>query len=83
MLKSYLDLNFGKINKADNSRYANGNEVRLANMGPVAMFSNFKLTTCSRKHLEDISRAHLGSRMYKPITSGKGGDDLSIGFDRD
>ena len=46
------------------------------------MFSNFKLTTSSGKHLEDISHAHLVSLMYKLITSSKNSDDLSIGFDR-
>ena len=52
-------------------------------MGPIATFSNFKLTTSSGKHFEDISHAHLVSLIYKLITSSKGGDDLSIGFDRD
>ena len=50
-------------------------------MGPIALFSNFKLTTSSGKHLEDISHAHLVSLMYKLITSSKDSDDLSIGFD--
>ena len=50
-------------------------------MGPVALFSNFKLTTSSGKHLEDISHAHLVSLMYKLITSSKDSNDLSIGFD--
>ena len=45
------------------------------------MFSNFKLTTSSGKHLEDISHAHLVSLMYKLITSSKDSNDLSIGFD--
>ena len=50
-------------------------------MGPVALFSNFKLTTSSGKHLEDISHAHFVSLMYKLITSSKDSNDLSIGFD--
>ena len=82
LLNSYLDLNFEVIKKADDSRYGNGNDIRLVNLGPIALFSNFKLTTSSGKHLEDISHAHLVSLMYKLITSSKGSDDLSIGFDR-
>ena len=82
MLNSYLDLNFEVINKADISRYGNGSDIRLINLGPIALFSNFKLTTSSRKHLEYISHAHLVSVMYKLITSRKGSDDLSISFDR-
>ena len=45
------------------------------------MFNNFKLTTSSGKHLEDISHAHLVSLMYKLLTSSKDSNDLSIGFD--
>ena len=41
------------------------------------------LTTSSGRHLEDISNAHIVSLMYKLITSARGSDDLSIGFDRD
>ena len=62
-LNSYLDLNFEVIKKADNSRYANGNDIRLVNLGPIALFSNFKLRTSSGKHLQDINHAHLVSLM--------------------
>ena len=81
-LNSYLDLTFEVIKKADDSRYGNGNDINLVNLGPIALFSNFKLTTSSGKHLEDISHADLVSLMYKQITSSKGSHDLSIGFDR-
>ena len=81
LLNSFLDLSFEVIKKADNSRYGNGNDIRLVNLGPIALFSNFKLTTNSGKHLEHISHAHLVSLMYKLITSSKDSDDLSIGFD--
>ena len=82
LLNSYLDLNFEVIKTADDSRYGNGNDIRLVNLGPIALFSNLKLTTTTGKHLEDISHAHLVSLMYKLITSSKNSADLSIGFDR-
>ena len=82
MLNNYLDLNFEVIKKADNSRYGNGNDIRLVILGPIELFSNFKLTTGSEKHLEDISHAHIVSLMYKIITSSQYSDDISIGFDR-
>ena len=81
LLNSYLDLNFEVIKKVDNSRYGNGNDIRLVNLGSVALFSIFKLSTSSGKHLEDISHAHIVSLMYKLITSSKDSNDLSIGFD--
>ena len=80
LLNSYLDLNFEVIKKNDDSRYANGNDIRLVNLGLVALFSNFKLTSSSGKHLADISHTHLVSLMYKLITSSKDSIDLSIGF---
>ena len=76
-------LNLVAIKKTDNSRYSNGDHIRLVNFGPTALFNNFKLTTNSEKHLEDICHALIVSLMYKIITSKKASDDLSIGFNRD
>ena len=80
MLNSYFLLNFAVIKKADDSRYADGKDIRLTNLGPIALFINFKLTTSSGKHLEDICHAHIVSSMYKMISSAKDSNDLSIGF---
>ena len=44
--------------KADNSRYADGNDIRLVSLGSIVFFSNIKLTTSSGTHLEDISHVH-------------------------
>ena len=41
-LKSYLELKLQVIKKTDNSRYANGNDIRLFDLGPIALFSNFQ-----------------------------------------
>ena len=83
LLNSYLDLNFDVVHAATNTRYADGNDIRLVSLGPVALLSNYKLVTNSGKHLEDVTHAHIVSLMYKLITTAKGCDDLSIGFDRD
>ena len=83
LLNSYIDLNFDVVRNDNNNRYIGGSEIRLVNLGPVALFSNYKLATSSGKHLEEVSHAHIVSLMYKLITTAKGCDDLSIGFDRD
>ena len=83
MLISYLDLNFDAVHAATGNRCANGNDMTLVNLDPTALFSSYKLTKSSGKHLEDISHAHIVSLMYKLITSAKHTDDLSIGFDRE
>ena len=84
LLNSYLELNFDVLHAAaPNNRYADGNDIRLVNLGPIALFSNYKLTTSSGKHLENIDHAHIVSLMYKLLSSSKGSDDLAIGFDRD
>ena len=71
------------LHAATNNRYANGNDIRLVNLGPIALFSNYKLTTSSGKHLEDIIHAHIISLMYKLLTSSRGSNDLSLGCDHD
>ena len=82
LLISYSELNFEVIKKAENSRYRKGNDMRLVNLGPIALFSSFKLLTSSGKHLEVISHSHIVSLLYKLLTSSKYSNDLSIGFDR-
>ena len=83
MLNSYLELNFDVLHAATNNRYVDGNDMKLVNLGPFALFSNYKLTTSSGKHLENIDHAHIVCLMYKLITSSRVSDDLSFGFDRD
>ena len=82
MLNSYIELDFDVLRVDNSNRYVDANDIRLVNLGPIALFSNYKLTTSSGKHLEEISHAHIVSLMYKLLTSSKDSDDLSIGFDR-
>ena len=83
LLKSYLDLNCDVLIAVTNNRYVDADDIWLINLAAIALFSIFKLTTSSGKHLENIDHAHIVSLMYKPLTSSRGSDDLSIGFDRD
>ena len=83
LLNSYLELNCDVLHAATNNRYVDGNDIRLVNLGPIALFSNYKLTTSSGKHLENIDHVYVVSLMYKLLTSSRGSDGLSIGFDRD
>ena len=83
MLNSYLKLIFDVLNAATNNRYVDGDDIRLVNLGQICLFSIYKLTTSSRKQLENIDHAHFVSLLYKLITSDRGCDDLSIGFHRD
>ena len=62
LLNSYPDLNFDVLHAASNDRYVDNNEIRVVNLGPIALFSNYKLATSSGKHLEDIS--HLIVFLY-------------------
>ena len=83
LLNSDLELSFDVLHAVTNNRYVDGNNIRLVNLGPIALFSNYKLATSSGKHLENIDHAHIISLMNTLLTSSKGSDDLSIGFDRD
>ena len=82
LLKTYLELKFDVLQAATDNRYADVNIIRLVNLGPIALFSNYKLTTSSDKNSEEISHAHIVSLMYKLLSSSRESDDLSIGFDR-
>ena len=83
LLNSYLNLNFDVVHAATNNRYADGNDFRSVILGPVALFSNYKLAASSGKHLEDVSHAHFVSLMNKLLKTAKGMIDLFFGFDRD
>ena len=83
LLNSYLELNFDVLRADNSNRYLDGKDMRLVNLGPIGLFSNYRLTTGSGKHLENIDHSHIVSLTYKLLTSSKGSDDLSIGFDRD
>ena len=82
LLKSYLELNFDVLYAATGDRYADNIDTRLVIIGPIALFSNYKLPTSSGKYFEDINHAHIGPLMYKLITSTGDTDDLSFGFGR-
>ena len=83
LLISYLKLNFDVLHAATNNRYIDGIDRRLVNLGPIALFGNYKLTTSSGKQLENFDHAHIVSLMNKLLPSSRGSNDLSIGFDRD
>ena len=82
LLNSYLELNFDVLKAGSNNRHADTDDIRLTNLGAIALFSVYKLVTASSKHLEEITHAHFDSLIYKIVTSSKDSDDLSIGFDR-
>ena len=71
------------LNAANNNKYVDNDSIWVISLAAIASFSNFKLTTSSGKHPENIDHAHIISLMYKLLTSSEGSDDLSIGFDRD
>ena len=83
MFNSHNDLNFEVIEKTNNFRYANGNDIRLVKLGPIVSFSSFQITSSSGKHVEDFNHADIVSFQYKLLPSGRGSCDLSIGFYRD
>ena len=68
------------LQAASIDRYADTKDIVLVKSGPFALFSNFKLSTSSRKYLEDIRLAHIVSLMYKLITSSRDTDVLSTGL---
>ena len=56
--------------------------LRLVNLSPIALFSKYKSATSSGKHLESIEHGHIACLLCIFLTTDRGCDDLSIGFDR-
>ena len=77
---SYISLEF-EVLKNDDTRYADGDQISLVNFGPVALFSEVKLTTSSGKHLEKVDNLHPISLMYKLLTSNQQTSELMYGFE--
>ena len=77
---SYISLEF-EVLKNDDTRYADGDQISLVNFGPVALFSEVKLTTSSGKHLEKVDDLHPISLMYKLLTSNQQTSQLMYGYE--
>ena len=71
------------LHAATNSKYVDTEDIWLISLDAIAFFSNFKLTTSSGKHLENIDHAHIVPLTYEVLISSRDSDDLSIAFDRD
>ena len=83
MKDSYPELDFNTTHRAGaHARYPDGDHIRLVNLGPVAVFSKYRLTSSSGKELNELDNAHVICLMHKLISSSRNSDDLSIGFHR-
>ena len=83
MKGSYLELDFSVPHRAGaHARFADGDQIRLVNLGPIILFNKFRLTSSSGKEIEEIDNALVICLMYKLISSSRDSDDLSFGFHR-
>ena len=82
MVKSFVDLNFDVLNAATINRYVDGNDIRLVDLGPIALMSFYNLSNISGNHLEDVGHAHILCLVCKLKTSARDPEDLSFGFHR-
>ena len=80
MQNSFISLEFEVI-KNDDTRYADGDQISLVNVGPVALFIEAKLVTSSCKHLEKVDTLHPICLMYKLLTSTQQTSQLMYGFE--
>ena len=65
---SYISFEF-EVLKNDDTRSADGDQICLVNVWPVALFSEAKLVTSSGKHLEKVDNVHPICLMSKLLTS--------------
>ena len=77
---SYISLD-SEVLKQDDTRYADGDQIKLFNFGPVALFSEAKLTTSSGKHLEKVDNLHAVSFLNRFLNSGLQTSELMYGLE--
>ena len=77
---SYILIDF-EVTHDDDTKYINGNEISLVNLGPVALFSEAKLTSHSGKDLEKVENLHTVSLMHKLLSSCHETIEPLYGFD--
>ena len=57
---SYRELDFCVIHKTDaRARYADGDHIRLVNLGRIELFIKYRLASSSGKEIEEIDNAHV------------------------
>ena len=80
---SYLELDFNVTHRAGaHARYADGEHIRLVNLGLIALSYNYQLTSSSGKEIEQIDNAHVIFLVYNKLSSRRDSHDLSISFHR-
>ena len=77
---SFINVEF-KVLENDDTRFNDGDEISLVKFGPIALFSEAKLTTSSGKHLEKVDNLHPICLMYKHLTSSQQISQLMYGFE--
>ena len=80
---SYYELDFNVTHRAGAHAWCNdGDHIRLFNLGPIALFNKYRLTSSSGKEIEEIDIAHIICLMHKLLSSSRDSDILSIGLRR-
>ena len=79
---SYIEIGFEVTHKAGNlDEYVNVDDIKVVSLAPVALSSEYYLTTLSETSLERIDYDFFIFLLFKPKTSSKNSIDLPIGFD--
>ena len=76
---SYISVDF-EVVKIDDTRYVDNDQIALVNFGPVALFSEAKLTNSSWKHLKKVDNLHIISIMHKLLHSQQQPSELMYGL---
>ena len=81
MKDCYLELDVNVTHRAGgHARYADGDHIKLVNLGSFASFGKYRLRNASVKEKEEIDNAHVICLMYRLLSSSGDNDDFSVGF---
>ena len=80
---SYIELDFNVFHEnGAQVQYAEGDHIKLVNLGPFAFFDKYRFTNSSGKEIEETDNSHVICLMYNFLSSSRDSDGLSKGFDR-
>ena len=78
---SYLEIDFNVTRRAGAyARYADGEHIRLVNLGPIALFNKYRLTSISGKEIEEKNNAHGVCLMHNLISGSRDSDGYQLVF---
>ena len=78
---SYLEMEKEILKNADDTRYADGNDIQPNNLFGISLFREMTLSSFGSKQLERVDNVYLASLMYKLLSDNE--EDMIIVYKKE